>query len=81
LEEILQLGLELDCSRALHCWRQFLHLYLSWARICRGNNWYLPFHRWIAVVHFISIFELIIINEVSGFRVFWVVFARGLGFS
>ena len=30
---------------------------------------------------FISIFQLIIINEVSGFRVFWVVFVRGLGFS
>jgi len=32
---------------------------------------------WIAVALFISIFQLIIINEVSGFRVFWVVFARG----
>jgi len=26
LEEILQSGLELDCSRTLHRWRRFLHL-------------------------------------------------------
>jgi len=41
----------------------------------------LSFHHWIAVALFVSIFQLIIINEVSGFRVFWIVFARGLGFS
>jgi len=36
LGKILQLGLELDCSRALQRW--FLHLRLSWARICRGSS-------------------------------------------
>jgi len=34
----VQLGLELDCRRALHRWRRFLHLRLSWARICRGSS-------------------------------------------
>jgi len=40
---------------------KFLHLRLSWARICRGNSWYLSFHHWIAVaaniLHEVQILE------------------------